>query len=406
MILDQDAGVRAAGYQKAPVRLADARDAFAVALEDDGAVADDALGFLEDHADPVAREILVEAMLAREATYAQYKARIAVATINARRHHADPAADVPPFEPWPDGPAPPGWAETAYGAIDHVISGMRRSITVSRSLADERGEVFDQSPESWYAHAQRTIGTLSQVTLQDCDETARAISGHGRVHPAVKSLPYQEALLVSAGLSPMQHLRLFADPELDRAYVRGIDYAGLDLRLLVDAYGRIGVRRPLTVVARAYFSSDGSYVDRALAWPLLLEQPGALDDALGLAVPEMPVEEPQLVRALGVLREMPALPRRYLPRVVQVAIEGKARSRKAAREVLAVHVDPRPVALQGLTHGRAPVRASSATWLAELGGVEALAALEAALETEGSPATRTALADATAKLRSRNGRSG
>jgi hypothetical protein len=269
---------------------------------------------------------------------------------------------------------------------------------VSRRRAAEQGRTFDDGPDGWYAQAQRTIAVLSRVTLQDCDESALALGGKGCVHPALRSLGHPEERVLTEGLTVLQRLRLLADPNRRSVFVPGVDYSGVDLRLLVDAAARIGIQRPVSAVTRDFFSPTPGYLDRALAWPLLVEDPGMLDHALGLSVPEDPAEDLVLVKALRVLRDMPRVPRRYLSRVAELALTGKARPRRAARLVLEVHGQPVVVAVQGLTHGRAPIRASSASWLAELGDPASLPELEGALSREQVPTAVAALSESVSRL--------
>jgi hypothetical protein len=397
MILDGDAEVRSAGYRLAPPGLGDVREVLDRALTGTGPVALDALTFLEHHPDPVAREVLVAAMVGRPG-WARTETRFAVASIDSRRHGRDPEVVVPDLERWEEQPAPPLWAERAYGAVDRTIARTRRSITVSRRRAAEQGRTFDDGPDGWYAQAQRTIAVLSRVTLQDCDESAMALGGKGCVHPALRSLSHQEERALTEGLTVLQRLRLLAEPTRRSAFVPGVDYSGVDLRLLVDAAERLGMQRPESAVIRDFFHPSPGYLDRALAWPLLMEQPGILDHALGLAVPEDPADDRVLVKALRVLRDMPRLPRRYLPRVAELALTGKARPRRAARLVLEVHGRPVVVAVQGLSHGRAPVRAAAGSWLAELGEPASLPELERALAREQAPSARAALSEAASRL--------
>jgi HEAT repeat protein len=63
-----------------------------------------------------------------------------------------------------------------------------------------------------------------------------------------------------------------------------------------------------------------------------------------------------------------------------------------------VHGQPVVVAVQGLSHGRAPVRAAAGSWLAQLGDPTALPELERALSREEAPSARAALSESSRQL--------
>lgn len=400
MILDPRADVRAEGYRSAPANVSGAEEALARALDAHGAIADDAITFLEAHRDPRARDVLVAAMEGKPPLEARW-IRAAISTIDARRHVSDSGAVVPGYEPWPDQPAPAGWAASVYPHVDRHIATLRRQCAVTRRQAHARGEVADDGAGSWLAHARSEIAAYSAITFEDCDEAARAIGGDGVVHPLIRRLASTPAApaVLREGLTPLQRLRLESDGEHSRLLLSHFDYGGLDLRLLADAARRMGVRRADDHVALTYLSPTQNYLGACLAWPFFAEHPGPLDDFLGLAVPEVATEDKVLVKALDVLVDMPVLPRRYLPRAIELATVGRARPRAAARRVVGAHGDPVAVAVGALRHGRSTVRAGAATWLAELGAAEARPAIDLALDAEMSGPARHAMTAALVRLR-------
>lgn len=395
MILDPSPEVRAAGYSRVPADLEDAREGLARAVGREDGVGDDARTFLVGRGDAVARSFLVEAM--RGATpYPGHALRAAVGEIDVRRHTPDPRVAVPPLEPWPDAPAPPGFAERLYDIVTRWIGTQRRMLHRARGELEARGE--DPNTDLWFRQTTADVAAHEAVTLEDCAQTVRAIEGRpGHVHPLIRALTdIRFADEVGPMLSPLQRLRLDWEDDRPSVLMWNFDYRGLDLRLFADAVGRLGVRRPASLIARCYLLGD--YLLPTVAWPFFVEHPERLDDCLGLAVPEAPVEDAWLVKALGVLAQMPVMPSRYLPRAVDLSISGPARPRAAARRVVETHGDPLAVATGALSHGRGAIRASAARWLDEQGATAALPELRAALVRETSAPARTTISGVIGRL--------
>ncbi|WP_146847983.1 hypothetical protein [Cellulomonas terrae] len=237
------------------------------------------------------------------------------------------------------------------------------------------------------------------MTLEDCRESARGIAGTGVVHPALHRHLQRNpdvASRLAAGLTPLQLVRFEAEPDRGGLGAPSLIWhhreLAVDLRVLVDASARIGVARPYDAVAHVVFSPHSLRpTDPALAWPLFVERPDRLDDALGLAVPEVTPTPHELTIALGILEQMPVLPSRYLPLVSRVAVDGAARPRAAARQVIERHGNPVRVATGGLAHGRAGVRASAASWLQQLDAVQSLPDVRRAAAEERSAAARASM---------------
>ncbi|WP_456785725.1 hypothetical protein [Cellulomonas sp. P5_C5] len=395
MILDAAPDVRAQGYLQVPDDLQEARAGLARALAGGDDVLDDALTFLVDRGGPVARTILVEALDNRP-PYACHPLRAAIGEIDVRRHAPDPRVVLPPFQPWPDSPAPLGFAERLYDIVARWIGMERQSLQVGRRLTGERGE--DEQSRLWRIQTERDVAAHEAITLEHCAEAVRAIEGSGgRVHPLIRKLTdIRFADEVGPMLTPLQRLRLDWEPDRPHVLMWSFDYAGVDLRHFADSLGRLGVARPEAIVARDYLLGD--YLLPTLAWPFFVEHPERLEDCLGLAVPEMPVEDAWLIKALGVLAQMPVMPSRYLPRVTDLSVTGPARPRTAARRVVEAHGDPLTVATGALGHSRGAVRSSAAQWLGEQGATAALPALREALAREGSAPARTALAAVIGRL--------
>lgn len=401
MILDRQAGVRARGYRLVPPGLEGAEQALTRALHHDSQdVIDDAVTFLEDLEEPAARSWLAKA-LDNRMPYPSASIRSGIARIDARRHSPDPCVIAPPVGLWQDEPAPPDFAVRLYDVVNQEIATLRRGIQQQRRLSAAHGEHFDDGPGSWAWQANREATALERVSLEDCALAARALGGEGQVPRILSDLAgHRHGTTLTQGLTPLQHMRLERGGWSASTLFWDFDYTGVDLRNLVHGLALLGVTRPESVVSRDYFTlaRSSSYLSPTVAWPLYVEQPASLDDHLGLAVPEIPVEEKSLVRALGVLEQMPVMPRRYGPRVADLAITGPARPRAVARRVVEKHGAPQPLATAALRHGKAAVRGSAAVWLAEQGASSALPALREALEAEGSAAARPKLEAAVERL--------
>ncbi|QHT56857.1 hypothetical protein GXP71_12735 [Cellulomonas sp. H30R-01] len=388
MILDPSPEVRAEGYSRVPLDLEDARPDLERAMSGRDGVGDDAVTFLVGRGDVVARSMLVEALRGAD-PYAAHGWRAAVGEIDVRRHTPDPRVAVPPLHPWTDAPAPQGFAERLYDIVTRWIAMQRRHLYAARRQFESHGQ--DPHADGWFLQTMRVVAQYETVTLEDCAGATRAIEGReGRVPALIRELTHiRFADEVGPMLSPLQRLRLDQEDDEPNLLLWNFDYRGIDLRLFADAVSRLGVRRPASLVARDYLLGD--YLLPTVAWPFFVEHPERLDDCLGLAVPEAPVEDEWLVKALGVLAQMPVMPSRYLPRVVDLSISGPARPRAAARRVVETHGDPLAVATGALSHGRGAIRASAAKWLDEQGATAALPDLRAARAREASAPTRSTI---------------
>lgn len=399
MILDGRPEVRAQGYRAAPQYLDQAEQVLTRALRSANSdVVDDAVTFLERSPDPAARSVLANALddCSRQALPA---IRSGIAHIDVRRHAPDPRVTVPEQRPWQDLPAPDGFAERIYDVIATTIGHKRCGIQTHRRLAAERGEVLDDGPTTWFGQTKAMIAWFESVTMDDCALAAGAVAGHGRVHPAIRKLADIEfAKQLSEPLEPLQRLRLTWDATRPSVRLWNFDYSGVDLRNFVDAGARLGVLRPETWISQQYLTTTQGYLGTTMAWPLYVEDPASLDDHLGLAAPEVPVDDKTLAKALAVLEQMPVMPKRYRPRVEELAILGAARPRAAARRVVEKHGDALVVATTALRHSRSAVRGSAATWLAALGTTRAVPQLMEARLAEGSAGARTRIEAALAVL--------
>jgi hypothetical protein len=392
---DPDPGARARGRHSLPQDLGIVHEILVdVVRGGRRAAVEEMVAFLVADGRSDARSVLVAGLGVQHRD--QDVIRSAIADIDVRRHEPDPRLVVPQLEPWAEVAAPDGYAELVYDVLGRHIGRLRRSIQISRSNAEAFGTTLDDAPEGWLRQTEREIAALEAITMADCRQVALALEGRGVVDRRIRRLAetvYPKQL--SVFLTPLQRLRLVAErPDHNSPLLWDFDYEGVDLRLFVDALTRLGDAHARARVSRTYFSPRFSYLLPTLAWPLYATYPGTLDDCLGLAAPEVPIDPLELARALGVLVQMPVLPRRYEPRVRELAIEGASRPRAAARAVVEKHMDRVDVALAGLRHGRAPIRSSAALWLSDVRVPAVESALRAALAREGSAGARAAMEDA------------
>ncbi|QBE65521.1 DUF4132 domain-containing protein [Pseudoduganella lutea] len=130
-------------------------------------------------------------------------------------------------------------------------------------------------------------------------------------------------------------------------------------------------------------------------WPWFAEHPEYIDAGLGMAAaPAGTRFQPDLGRTLEVLRTFPAIPPRWLPRLMELALgEGKTH-RLAAQEALAAVPDIGRQVGEALGSSKQEVRIEAAQWLARLGWREAIPALRAALAKESRESASAAMLSA------------
>lgn len=130
-------------------------------------------------------------------------------------------------------------------------------------------------------------------------------------------------------------------------------------------------------------------------WPWLAENLEILDEAFGLQPSSTPFP---VERGVALLELLPAVPQRYLPKLLEIAVAEKRWLRRRVMALLrnARALDQRVEAL--LDDARQQVRASAAAWLADLRAPGAEAALRKRLKKEKSDPVRTALIEALQRL--------
>jgi Domain of unknown function (DUF4132) len=130
-------------------------------------------------------------------------------------------------------------------------------------------------------------------------------------------------------------------------------------------------------------------------WPCLAENMEVFDEALGLR----PATTTMLLdRVMAVMAMLPAVPQRYLPRLLEIAVTEKRPLRLQAMALLrdAKDLPARIAAL--LDDKRQPVRINAAGWLADIRSTASEKALRARLKKEKSDPVRAALIIALQRL--------
>ncbi len=129
---------------------------------------------------------------------------------------------------------------------------------------------------------------------------------------------------------------------------------------------------------------------RDAVWPLIADNFALLDEAFGLVSSEQ-ASPLSSSRAMALLALLPAVPRRYLPRLLELGLTGKRAEQQAAMALLhsASDLDSRLAA--ALDDSRQHVRAAAAKWLADIRATGSEAALRKRLNQEKSDPVRAAL---------------
>lgn len=168
--------------------------------------------------------------------------------------------------------------------------------------------------------------------------------------------------------------------------------------------GRSRLLDVLFKTGRRYLERDSLYYvpeDRLTdfgkaAWPLIAENFWFVDEKMGLAADRN--QEEDKLAALIMLECLPALPARYGPYLLDIAMSGKKLLRNKARAILvrSSGYEERLVSL--LEDSRQDVRASAAKWLGEIGHGPAVKALQKRLKKEKSAVAEAAILAALKEL--------
>lgn len=189
-------------------------------------------------------------------------------------------------------------------------------------------------------------------------------------------------------------------------YVKDKDYEHLDLRQLVPLYEQANDANPLRQVAKLClehsWNDDGllSRLQPAQVWPFFAEHPEFIAEALGLTSNQSDSRYYGLEtsKALTVLSYFPALPTRFIPRLLELALGEAKTYRLQAQQVLQSLADIRVRAEEALSSSKQEIRVTGTEWLARLGYAESVAVLQAALKKESRETVRAAMLTALEQL--------
>lgn len=161
-------------------------------------------------------------------------------------------------------------------------------------------------------------------------------------------------------------------------------------RLLREEFASISYgERPAT------YQSPLKDLPEQAVWPWLAENLSVFDEALGLKPAPKPIP---LGRVIAALELLPAVPQRYLPKLLELAVSEKRPLRRRIMALVrpASDLEQRVTAL--LDDARQQVRVNAATWLADIRAPGGEAALRKRLKKEKADPVRTALIEALQRL--------
>jgi hypothetical protein len=195
-----------------------------------------------------------------------------------------------------------------------------------------------------------------------------------------------------------------------QAWLRRQDPAQVDLRQIEEIATRFGAAPGAFAARCLQHSWNPQLLPQAVlpperVWPCLVQYPALIDEGLGMTAQAERgrYNEFDLGQTLSVLATFPALPSRWLPRVMELALgEGKTH-RMAAQRVLDSLPDIGRRVCEALESNRQELRIEAARWLARLGDRAGLAAvslpaLNAALDKETRETVSAELMTALEKL--------
>lgn len=307
----------------------------------------------------------------------------------------EPAIEVPPFDPLPESVLGDDFVRAVRSALDTALERARAE------KAAHPGGSNDQDWPQWRRQAvEQDLKELPRITDDDVRAFAAFLSGTSTRRPdgvVMRRLSAPAVFSRLPGTTLMHRLRLQANEARGRGTGFGWyrldegDMLDVDLRALDEALRRVGRDDAEALVDDLYFSTwwATSSVTPANAWPYYAGRPDRL--AAALDDRERTHGATQPARALAVLAQLPQVPRRFLPRLAELALGEGRTYRTVAQDALRAHPGARGLAEQGLGNSRSEVRRTAAEWLTRLGDADAVPALRAALATERSEVVRAAI---------------
>ena len=184
--------------------------------------------------------------------------------------------------------------------------------------------------------------------------------------------------------------------DFDHLFLYGLQvwhFEHLDLRQLAQAAVDIGVVREKVErdIAEAYLR--GLYYARSLpefvsrpelVIPFFMEHSDFIDEALGM-IPSRSENELcklQADKAIAMLAKFPAIPKAYIPKLLEIALGSSKTARQDAQNLLQTLPNIHQRAIEALSSGKQDIRIVAVEWLGRLGNKEAVEPLYDLLKKE------------------------
>ncbi|MBK8446836.1 MAG: DUF4132 domain-containing protein [Micropruina sp.] len=312
------------------------------------------------------------AALLNEAVAAGAKLGAAVEKANARRDalataHAVRVLIVPPFVPLPD-------------ELDQ-----QRAVAELRRFVDAQLARHGNPTHDWQRRRVKELRAVTDADLRRLVAGAAGLGPRPVVGEALNSVQIADAV---PSFNLVHLLRLQA-PKQRRSVIWLVPIRSeqiTDLRQVEDAIRRsINTTEALDDVPRlARASSYHPTLEPEVTWPWFA-------DRLDVLQAWLTGDATDIGDALAVLDGFPSIPPALLPALAAVALGTSRRNRPEAQALLTRHGAASALAEQGLSDGKAELRAASADWLADQSSADALPALRAALGKEKREVPRAAM---------------
>ncbi|MES3021204.1 MAG: DUF4132 domain-containing protein [Pseudomonadota bacterium] len=197
-------------------------------------------------------------------------------------------------------------------------------------------------------------------------------------------------------VAPESKINFWYDPRFQMWLARQ-DPATLDLRVLDEALKQHGdqddaVADSCLRPSRSAWPSPLEVLPAQCVWPYFSEHPALIDEGLGLGAGQRGAHAGfDIDRTLATLATFPALPARWLPRLMELAFgEGRAH-RAAARKVLSGVPDIGKRVISSLGSSHQETRGAAARWLGDINYRQAVPELYLALDKETRETVQAAL---------------
>lgn len=341
-----------------------------------------------------ARRALLEQAFTNESGKA---AKQAIANALSRMGDAQATTldEAPP--PAPEAPLTFLDDEALVILLENHVALLKRCDIDARDEIEEnrsRREQYDweqQRREQQYAIGEPQLRAVIDALNGDGDDADRALL---KEHAMRETIGYRDRIFALEGFGlrqlarwygPMRQrwLSVWNDGPL-RDWFEQQDPAEIDLRTidtLLREAGAMPDLLPLECLRPAWRGSPLDTLRPESIWPLFYEQPGLVEQGLGLSVARSDVTL-ELAWTLKVIEMFPQPPVRWRPRLMELALGEGRTYRQGAQDVLRKVPDIGLQVIDSLTSNKQEVRSVAARWLADLDCRAAVPALYQALGKE------------------------